>query len=159
MYISFIRREKKLEKAIASHRASLVAGRETSFRQEVQGPSITRRIDEFLAAAVPEHAQHISISSDDEGNTKFTSNVTVDRQKGALASNHSQLNGCPYPSAAEERVRICTKLPADVNEELLRTDYALSKQQLGDFVAAWRGFCHKNSVSDVRFHFSFCSMR
>lgn len=159
MYVSFIRREKKLEKEIASHRASLVAVRETSFQREVQGPSITQRIDEFLASAASERAQHISLSSDDEGSKKITSNIMVDTKNAALTSSQAQSNSCPYPSAAEERVRICAKLPADVNEELLKTEYDLSKQQLGDFIAAWRGFCHGNSVSDVRSQFPSHSMR
>ncbi|MCO5609951.1 hypothetical protein L7F22_064186 [Adiantum nelumboides] len=146
MYISFIRREKKVEKAFASQRASLVSAKETTLKQERTGPSITSRIDAFLASAAAEHGQHTLLSSDNEVLSKATTKTPADKKKSALCSSQLQPNSCPYPSAAEERVRLCTKSPADSTQ---KTPYDLSKQELGDFVAAWRGFIQKSSVSDV----------
>lgn len=149
MYASFIRREKKAEKAIASHRANLAAIKESAIQQQIQEPSITRRIDAFLASAAADHAQNVSFSSDDEDGKKVTSSAMADNKKGASASGQLQSNSCPYPSAAEERVRLLTKFPADFSDELSKSEYSMAKQELGDFIAAWRGICLKNSISEV----------
>ncbi|KAH7429492.1 hypothetical protein KP509_09G052400, partial [Ceratopteris richardii] len=152
MYVSFIRREMKAEKALASHRANLVAIKESSSRAEKPGPSITTRIDAFLAAAAAENAQCPSVSSDDEDSTRTTRKEALIGIKNGNSSGQFHPTSCPYPSAAEERVRVCAKSSADTGVGLLKTEYDLSKQELGDFVAAWRGFCQKNSVSDVLMH-------
>lgn len=156
IYVSFIRREKKAEEAIASRRASLASSKEFAATQEAQELSITKRVDMFLASTRKEdandHAHKRFLSSDNDvcAPAKETKQAAAaDIKKDSPAFSPIPSNGCPYPSLTEERVRLLAKFPGHLDHESLGSEYAMSNQELGDFIAAWKDICHKYSLSEV----------